>query len=151
MHLIERIGEHYRTNISNRFIRPVLLQLPLDKATWDNIETLTEKHEQFRYQGLHIEELYRLVAAAARFVSNTRREVVPSLRYRLDGGVAGADKVLKDMAVHTFSANMKLLAELLYELYIRLKEIDAATAKNRPPLYQQVPEYDGIGIMLLEG
>ncbi|MDR0496957.1 MAG: hypothetical protein LBH42_05020, partial [Treponema sp.] len=49
--LIERIGEHYRTNISNRFIRPTLLTLPLEKSTWDSIEMLTEKLEQFRYQG----------------------------------------------------------------------------------------------------
>ena len=46
--LIERIGEHYRTNISNRFIRPTLLQLPMEKQAWDLIETLTEKVEQYR-------------------------------------------------------------------------------------------------------
>ena len=46
--LIERIGEHYRTNISNRFLRPVLLQLQVDKNTWDQIEILTEKMELYR-------------------------------------------------------------------------------------------------------
>ncbi|MCL1930936.1 MAG: hypothetical protein FWF55_03915, partial [Treponema sp.] len=93
MRLIERIGEHYRTNISNRFIRPALLQLSLDKMTWNQIETLTEKFEQFRYQGLQLDELYRQVAAAAKFVSATRREVAPSLRARLSSErTAGADR-----------------------------------------------------------
>jgi hypothetical protein len=145
MRLIERIGEHYRTNISNRFIRPALLQLPLDKTTWDNIEVLTEKYEQFRYQGFHLDELYREVAATARFIAATRREVAPSLRSRLGSGSVGSgDKVLQDMAVNTFNANLTIFAELLYELYTRLVDIDVANAKGKTPLYQQVPEYSAI-------
>jgi hypothetical protein len=149
MRLIERIGEHYRTNISNRFIRPALLQLPLDKTTWDNIETLTEKYEQFRYQGFHLDELYREVAATARFVAATRREVAPSLRSRLNNGSVGTgDKVLRDMAVNTFTANLNIFADLLKELYVRLVDIDVGGAKGKTPLYQQVPEYGTIEEML---
>jgi hypothetical protein len=149
MRLIERIGEHYRTNISNRFIRPALLQLPLDKTTWDNIETLTEKYEQFRYQGFHLDELYREVAATARFVAATRREVAPSLRSRLGNGSVGTgDKVLRDMAVNTFTANLNIFADLLNELYTRLVDLDVAAAKGKTALYQQVPEYGTIEEML---
>jgi hypothetical protein len=149
MRLIERIGEHYRTNISNRFIRPALLQLPLDKTTWDNVEVLTEKYEQFRYQGFHLDELYREVSATARFVAATRREVAPSLRSRLaSGGVSSGDKVLQDMAVNTFNANLTIFADLLKELYSRLMDIDIAAAKGKTPLYQQVPEYNAIEEML---
>jgi len=54
--LIERIGEHYRTNISNRFIRPALLQLPFDNQSWDLMEDLTEKAPT---QAIHLDELYR--------------------------------------------------------------------------------------------
>jgi len=145
MRLIERIGEHYRTNISNRFIRPALLQLSLDKMTWNQIETLTEKFEQFRYQGLQLDELYRQVAAAAKFVSATRREVAPSLRARLSSErTAGADRVLKDMVVNAFSANLTQLAEMLGELYERLKELDVTYTKDRLPLYQQSSEFDNI-------
>ncbi|MDR2181737.1 MAG: hypothetical protein LBN92_03555, partial [Treponema sp.] len=58
--LIERIGEHYRTNISNRFIRPALLQMPFDNQSWDQMELLTEKSVN---QGLHFDELYRQIIA----------------------------------------------------------------------------------------
>jgi hypothetical protein len=152
MRLIERIGEHYKTNISNRFIRPALLQLSLDKTTWNLIETLTEKFEQFRYQGLQFDELYRQVAAAARFVASTRREVAPTLRQRLaDGGSPGSDRVLRDMAVNTFSTNLQLLAELLLELYQRLKELDVAVAKDKRPVYQQIPEFSNLEDILMNG
>ena len=149
MRLIERIGEHYRTNISNRFIRPALLQLSLDKMTWTQIETLTEKFEQFRYQGLQLDELYRQVAAAAKFVSATRREVAPSLRQRLSGdSLSAGDRVLKDMVVNNFSANLAQLAEMIGELYEKLKEFDVTNTKNKVPLYQQSSEFDSIHDLL---
>jgi len=147
--LVERIGEHYRTNISNRFIRPALLQLPLEKQSWDLIEVLTEKIEQYRYQGFYMDELYRQIVAASRFVSITRRELVPSLRIRLSGSGSGSDKVLRDMAVNNFSSNLQLLADLLNELYVSLVEIDKEKAKGRRPLYMSIPELRDIGRMLV--
>ncbi|MDR1900278.1 MAG: hypothetical protein LBQ55_09740 [Treponema sp.] len=148
--LIERIGEHYRTNISNRYIRPALLQLPLEKQCWDLIEILTEKIEQYRYQGFHLDELYRQIAAAARFVALTRRELVPTLRNRLGGGgSAGPDKVLRDMAVNNFGSNLQVFADLVNELYVKLVDLDKADAKGHRPLYLQISELSDIGRMLV--
>ena len=149
--LVERIGEHYRTNISNRFIRPALLQLPLDKMTWDQIEILTEKLEQYRYQGFILDELYRQIAATARFVAVTRRELVPSIRSRLSGSSSGPDKVLRDMAVNNFASNLQIFADLVNELFINLVEQDKAAAKGHKPLYMQLPELGDIGRQLVGG
>lgn len=146
--LVERIGEHYRSNISNRFIRPALLQLPLEKQSWDLIEILTEKIEQFRYQGFHLDELYHQIVACARFVSITRRELVPILRMRLSGG-GGADKVLRDMAVNNFGSNLQVFADLVNELYVNLVEIDKRDSKGRRPLYMSIPELQDIGRLLV--
>ncbi|AEF82442.1 hypothetical protein TREAZ_3455 [Leadbettera azotonutricia ZAS-9] len=147
--MIERIGEHYRSNISNRFIRPALLQLSLEKQCWDLIEILTEKMEQFRYQGFLLDELYRQIAASARFVSITRRELVPTLRNRLSGGSTGPDRVLRDMAVNNFGSNLQLFADLLNELYVNLVELDKQDAKGHKPLYMQIPELQDIGRLLI--
>jgi len=147
--IIERIGDHYRANISNRFIRPALLQLPLDKQSWDLIEILTEKLEQYRYQGFHLDELYRQIVAASRFVSITRREMVPTLRFRFAGSSSGPDKVLRDMAVNNFSSNLQLFADLVNELYISLVEIDKQKAKGRRPLYVGIPELQDLGRLLV--
>jgi len=147
--LIERIGEHYRTNISNRFIRPTLLTIPLEKQSWDQIETLTEKIEQYRYQGFHLDELYRQILAAARFVSVIRRDLVPSLRNRLAMSSTGPDKVLRDMAVNNFASNLQVFADLVNELYILLVELDKNEAKGRRPLYMSIPELNDVGRMLV--
>jgi hypothetical protein len=147
--LIERMGEHYRTNISNRFIRPALLQLPLDKQSWDFLDILTEKVEQYRYQGFALDDLYRQIAAAARFVAAARRELAPGLRNRLSGSSSGPDKVLRDMAVNNFASNLQLFADLVNELYIKLVELDKIDAKGRRPLYLSMSELQDIGRMLV--
>jgi hypothetical protein len=147
--IIERIGEHYRTNISNRFIRPALLQLSLEKQCWDSIEVLTEKLEQYRYQGFHLDELYRQIIACARFVSVTRRELVPSLRNRLSGGGSPQDRVLRDMAVNNFASNLQLFADMVNELFICLVELDKAEAKGKRPLYMSIPELQDVGRLLI--
>ena len=151
MRMVERISDHYRSNISNRFLRPALMQLSLDKTTWDQIETLTEKFEQFRYQGFHLDDLYRQIAATAKFIYAVRRDIAPTLRHRLSGKIPeGSDKVLKDMAINNFSFNLKLLADLLYDLYVKLAEFDVAVSKGKRPLYQQIPELADIGSKLIE-
>ena len=138
--LIERIGEHYRTNIANRFLRPALLQLSLDKMAWDQLERFTEKAEEFKYQGVHLDELYRQIAVAAHFVSMVRRNLMPSLKNRLGPSVGGAEKILREMAVNTFPANVRVFADLVNELYTSLIELDKQAAKGRKPVFQQMPE-----------
>ncbi|MDR1177224.1 MAG: hypothetical protein LBK64_00200 [Spirochaetaceae bacterium] len=148
--LIEQIGAHYKDNISNRFIRPALLQLPLEKQSWDLIEILTEKIEQYRYQGFHLDELYRQIGAAARFVALARKELVPTLRNRLGSGTtASSEKVLRDMAVNNFASNLQLFADLVNELFIKLVELDKKDSKGHRPLYAQLPELQDIGHMLV--
>ena len=147
--LVERIGDHYRANVSNRFIRPTLLTLPLEKQTWDLIETLTEKLEQYRYQGFHLDELYRQIIAAARFVSITRRDLAPTIRNRLAGSSSGPDRALRDMAVNNFSSNLQGFADLVNELYVCLVELDKDSAKGRRPLYMSIPELNDVGRMLV--
>ena len=146
--LIEQIGDHYRVNISNRFLRPVLLQLQVDKNTWDQIEILTEKMELFRYQGFHLDELYRQIAACARFVEVARNR--SSIKNKLTRLPEGPEKILRDMAVNNFPANLKVFCDLLNELYVILVEMDKQDAGDRhPPVYSQMSELYNIGRLLV--
>jgi hypothetical protein len=118
--------------------------------TWDQIEILTEKIEQYRYQGFHMDELYREIAAAARFVAMARRDLTPTLRNRLGvSSGSGPDKVLRDMAINNFASNLQLFADLLNELYVTLVDLDKAAAKGRKPIYLQLPELSDIGRQLV--
>ena len=147
--LIERIGEHYRTNISNRFIRPALLQAPLEKQNWDLIETLTVKMEQYQAQGFHLEELYHQIAAAAQFVAVVRRDLAPVLRNRVSGDRKDSDRIFREMAVSNFSSNLKVFADLINELFTFLVELDKANIKNRRPLYPTIPELEDVPKLLM--
>ncbi|MDR0312855.1 MAG: hypothetical protein LBI14_04595 [Treponema sp.] len=148
--LVERISAHYNANISNRFIRPALLQLPLEKQVWDSIERLTGFGEHFQYQGFLLDELYLQLVAAGRFVSVTRRDLVPSLRQRLSSDRSGgSDRVLRDMAVNNFASNIQLFADLVHEIFIKLVEIDKANSKGKKPAYQSIPELQDLGRLLV--
>jgi hypothetical protein len=146
--LVEKIGEHYRTNISNRFIRPALLQLPFDNQSWDLLEDLTER----AIHGIHLDELYRQIVAAAHFVALVRRELLPGLRGRIArSDTPGQDKVLRDMAVNNFASNLQVFADLVNELFIKLVEADKIDSKGHLPLYAQMPELANIGRLLVGG
>ena len=152
LRLVDQISDHYRSNIANRFIRPALLQLSLEKPTWDLIEALMEKTEQFQYHGYHIDDLYRQISASAKFISATRREVAPCLRLRLAGTSSeGPDKTLKNMAINNFSFNLQLFADLLYDLYIKLVELDVSFSRGKRlrPVYKQIPELEDLGKQLI--
>jgi hypothetical protein len=146
--LIEQIGEHYKTNISNSFLRPVLLQIQIDKTTWDLIEVLTEKMDLYRYQGFHLDELYRQIAACARFIEVARNQ--NTIKNKLHLVPVGHNKTLRDMAVSNFSSNLKVFSDLLNELYVSLVEMDKKDAGDaRQPVYAQIPELYNIGRLLV--
>lgn len=156
MNLIDSIGQHYRTNIGNRYVRNAFNVLSLDQHTWNLIESVTEKAEYYRFQGYHLDELYERILALARFVHHSRRELQPQLRARLSTyssgpGPLGTDKVLRDMAVNNFGSNLSILADLVNSLYTRTVEIDIASSKGRIPVYKTIAELNEIGSLLVPG
>ncbi|MDR2376816.1 MAG: hypothetical protein LBD96_10315 [Treponema sp.] len=145
--LLEQIGNHYRANVANSYIRPALLQLPLGAQDWVQIEALT--HGQAQNMGFSLDDLYRQISAAARFVSMVRHDLLPVLRNRLKGGESGTRKVLQDMAINNFGSNLKVFADLLNELYMALTELDRQNSRGHIPLYLQIPELLELGRMLV--
>jgi hypothetical protein len=148
--LIKQLVDHYQTNISNRFIRPVLLQIQFDDVLWNQIESLTERFDQLGYQGFNIHDLYRQIGALTKFVEAVRREAAPTLRYRIGNNYTDkTDKVLRDMAINNFSSNLQVFAGFIYELYTKLVEIDTAASKGKRPVYKQYAELNDIGEKLM--
>jgi hypothetical protein len=151
--LIETIGEHYRANISNRFTRRALSSMTLDPGTWTLIETFTERVEDYRYQGYHLDELYSQILAMARFVYQARHQILPSLRFLASSGnerMNPADKVFRDMAVNNFAPNLKVLADRVNELYVKVAAVDKEMAGVKPTVYSQIVELREVGRYLVE-
>jgi hypothetical protein len=150
---VEAIGEHFRSNISNRFTRRAISSMILDPGTWSQIEEMTEKVENYRYQGYHPDELYAQILAMSRFIYHARRDLAPNLRILASGGrdaVGGQDSVFRDMAIANFSPNLKILSDKVNELYVKVVTIDKESAGAKGPVCNQIPELKELGRYLVE-
>jgi hypothetical protein len=154
LELIEAIGEHYRTNLGNRFIRNEFSILPIDAHVWALIESVTEKSQYYSLQGYHLDELYDRILALAQFVYHARRELQPQLRARLTArskgpGPGGNERILRDMAVNNFAPNLAILADMVNKLYTRAVEVDMETHRHGIPVYKNYRGLDQIGAYLV--
>jgi len=145
--LIRQIGEHYRANISNRFLRPIIKQFKIDETTWRLIEILTEKIEFYQYEGFYLDELYRQIAACARLVDEGNKS---SIRGKISALSAGrTDRLLHEIAASTFRFNLQIFADLLTKLYVLLTDLDRQIAGNRRPVFSKIGELYNVGHLLV--
>lgn len=146
--VVEKIGEHYRKNIDNRFVRDSLARLMLDRTDRDHINTITELPEYIRFQGFEFYDLYEKILALARFVKQVNVEVLPAIASSSRRGSGTQEEILKGMALRTYGSNVSILADLINELYIKTVELDK---KDHPgdPVYKHIPELQNIGNLLI--
>jgi hypothetical protein len=159
--ILDKIKEHYKNNISNRYIRRALLTMELTQTAWDLLDSISEKAELYKVQGFQLDELYDRIIAASQFISHARKEVMPNLRVLLAGGVdarftrstgeVSSDRVLGEMAAKNFPVNLKIFADLVNELYLTTVEIDKGMHKNKKPIFERISELKNIGRYLVEG
>lgn len=154
MNLIDSIGEHFRTNIGNRYLRGAFRVIPLDQRTWNLLESVTEKSNYYMLQGYHFDELYDRILALAEFVYHARRELAPQLRMMLSwtGGAglpSGNERILRDMAVNNFASNLSILSDLVNKLYTRVVELDVEVHRHGTPAYKSVEGLNQIGQYLV--
>jgi hypothetical protein len=147
--IIEKIGDHFQNNVSNRFTRKVIVVLELQQAEWDRLENLTNKAEYYKQQGFQFDELYEMVLSAAHFIHEARIKLVPNIRSMLAVGGTEQDRVLRDMAAQNFSVNLAILSDLINELYMRTTNIDRASHEKKRPVYERIPELKDLGRLLI--
>ena len=78
--IVEKIGDHYHTNLNNRFVRKAIMIVELPQSEWDRLDNLTTKSDYYKAQGFQFDELYEMILAAAHFIYQARQKVVPSIR-----------------------------------------------------------------------
>lgn len=148
--IIETIGQHYRANISNRFTRRALTSMVLEPGTWAQIEILTEKSDNYRFQGYHFDELYQQIIAIARFIYQARQEIQPNLRQLLSStGTSAQDRVFRDMAINNFAANLKVLADYVNELYVKTVALDKDANAGKTAYFEKISELKELGRYLI--
>ena len=136
-------------NVSNRFVRKALMILELQQAEWDRLENLTAKSEYYKQQGFQFDELYEMVLAAAHFIQEARVKMLPNIRKMLGAGSTDQERVLRDMAAQNFGVNLKILADLVNELYLKTTSLDRAAHDKKRPVYERIPELKDLGKILV--
>ena len=147
--IVEKVGDHYTTNVSNRFIRKALMALELQQAEWDRLDNLTAKSEYYKQQGFQFDELYEMVLAAAHFIHEARVKMLPNIRGMLGAGSNDQERVLRDMAAQNFGVNLKIFADLINELYLKTTSLDKAAHEKKRPVFERIPELKELGKMLV--
>jgi len=87
------------------------------------------------------------IRAASHFVSAARRDLVPTLRNRLSYSEAASpnDRVLRDMAINNFGSNLQVFADMIYDLFKNLINLDESnTRQRRTPLYTSIPGFQDL-------
>ena len=147
--IIERLGDHYQNNISNRFIRKVLILLDLPQSEWDRLDSLTTKSDYYKNQGFQFEELYEMVIAAAHFIHQARTKMLPNLKSIIAQGSTDADRVLREMAAQNFPVNLGVFSDQINELYMKTTSLDREAHEKKRPVYERIPELKDIGKYLV--
>jgi hypothetical protein len=153
--IIDKIREHYHGNLNNRYMRKALLMMKVPRGTWDAIARLTEKTDFYKIQGYPYKELYEQIYAAATFVHHAKMDVAPRLRDLLAGGTdtmfsrgkPGEDKILLEMAINNFPANLGVFSDLINALYLKTVELDKVD--NEKPIFERMPELKELGRLLI--
>ena len=147
--IIEKIGDHYLNNVSNRFVRKALMILELQQSEWDRLENLTNKTEYYRQQGFQFDELYEMVLAAAHFIHQARTKMLPNIKTMLAQGGTEQDRILRDMAAQNFPVNLAILSDLINELYMKTTSLDRTAHEKKRPVYERIPELKDLGKYLV--
>ncbi len=154
--IVEKIGDHYHTNLNNRFVRKAIMIVELPQSEWDRLDNLTTKSDYYKAQGFQFDELYEMILAAAHFIYQARQKVVPSIRTLVvqpgstgKGGISEQDKVLRDMAARNFPVNLEILSDLVNELYVKTASLDRQAHDRKPATFEKIPELKELGRYLI--
>ncbi len=126
---IKRLGEHFQTNVNNRYMRDILVQLEVSDSDWRLIERLTSPRQIDEVQGYGLEQLYDGIIALAHFIYTARREAVPVIGNLIHHG---ASPIVK-MAIKNFPANLSSLSQMVYDLYKRVRGQDKESSGGPMP------------------
>lgn len=151
--LIQELGEHYRNNISSKYIKKAFLNLTLDIGDFNRIESFTGEAEYAISFEYGINELYDRILAFARFIHDVKANILPNLKGlagSVEGGNAERERVLRDIAINNFPANLGILSDKVHQLFIKIFELDKKENGEKNPFFNQNPALKEIGQLLID-
>jgi hypothetical protein len=158
VNIIVKVNDHFKNNITNRFLRKGLLVMEVPQAVWDRLDSLQEKATYGKVDGFQFQELYDIIISAATFIHHAKKDIQPRLRSLIavnasankGGKEPDGDKILREMAISNFSSNLGIFADMVNELYMKVITLDKEANKNHQCVYERIPELKQIGQYLVD-
>lgn len=148
---IDKLAEHFHNNVANKYLRAAVYRVDLSRMDTEQYQELLEKSDLYKYQGHHLDELYLKLLSFARFVKAARREVVPNAKvYALNSirDQSASEKTLAEMAGANFDSNLRVLADLIKELYAMVIKEDESLNNGKALSLAKTPEAKEIPSLL---
>ena len=142
--IILKIAEHYTQNIATSFIAPFLVTTFSDSDMEHRISGMTEHPLDMIERGIPLDELYLQINAMARFISEARSSVMPSMSSSSGGRSVSlpaneSQRILRNMAISNFGPNIDILEQYTKELFEAVIRYDKEHSKPSA-LYEKIPE-----------
>jgi len=149
---IEELGEHYRSNINNKYIKKAFLNLTLDISDLNRITGFTEKADYPMAHEYGFAELYENLLALARFIREVNSIILPNIRALVGtagGGMDEKEKIIQEIAVNNFPSNLGILSDMVHRIFLMVYELDKESNKNSRTFFSRNPDLKSIGQLLI--
>jgi hypothetical protein len=140
-------------------MRKPLMMISLARETRDALERLTEQNDFYKTQGYSYEDLYDQLFAAATFIHQVKREILPNLKTIVSSATGTVftrpskdterEGVLKDIAVNAFPSNLSIFSDLVHDLYTKTVEFDKRDHPRDVPVFERRTELKDMGRLLV--
>ena len=138
---IAELSSHYHLFYNNQFIKYYLLDAKISKNIWIDIECLMNSVNDFETSGCELENLYEQISSFVTFITVMQNEVIPKMLNEENlqsKKLSATNKVLYKMTLNNLPENIRILINMINELYNTLKGIDISMNGEDSALYSNL-------------
>jgi len=128
--IINRMNEHYRLLLGNKFIQGYLNELSLARSDVADIEDLVNANRYYETQGYDLERMYDQIYSYVHVLKRYREEALPKMKNESQirlSRLSENDRIRFKMTVDSVDDNLRIARNDLRELYDNVKRVDLAT------------------------
>ena len=132
------LSSHYNLFYNNQFIKYYLFDAKISKNIWIDIECLMNSVNDFETSGCELKNLYEQISSFVDFITVMRNEVIPKMLKEENlqaKKLSSTSKVLYRMTLKNLPENIRILINMINELYNTVKGIDVSMNGKDNALY----------------
>ena len=143
---IDKLADQHDIILNNASIRKAMSRISIPHEYQSGMDILMSRSEAYKVNGYLFDELYRGIIGLAMWSYRARTEVLPELKYHLNGDhKSEMDRLKEQMALENMGSNLAILTDEINNLYILTVDADKAAHSKKPPVYTRMKELSGIG------